>query len=374
MIPRKVSKLLTAYVDGELSLRQRRAVRHWLRRSSKARRLYRQMKADSLALQTLPWPNLKQDLSDTILDKISTTLPDIQLPAAGLIGRLRGLRPLWVAAAAAVLVAVGVGSYAFFSGARDNDTGPLAATPTAPELLAHPADPVADDVEPRRTSPESVFAFPNLKAPQLQLAQVRVPRIFQVRDLQRPAEAARLQGQLGRSPMFRLDLFAARSTTALSRLRAVCKAEGLEVRIDPASQEFVNRGLERTWALYVENIRPDEVARILTRLSIDDKKLGEFQQAVLTDVTADELAEVLGGAGKDLAPPSQRPVEQGTAGQIVSSLPGQKPDQASPRQLIVVPHEPLREAPYDEVKRMLDGYRAARPGTLQLLLVLWSSD
>jgi hypothetical protein len=372
MIPRKLSKLLTAYVDGELNLRQRKAVRHWLRRSSKARRLYRQMKVDSLVLQTLPRKVLKQDLSDTILDKINTT-PDIQLPAVG--GRFLSRRPRWVAAAAAVLVAVGLGSYLIFAGANDDGVAPLAAAPTLSESITQPSDPVADDVEPaRRTSPESVFAFPNLKAPQLKLAQVRVPRIFSLRELERPAEAARLQGQLATSPMFRLDLFSTSSTTALSRLRTVCKAEGIDVRIDPASQEFVNRGLERTWALYVENIRPNEVAHILTRLSSNDKKAGEFRQAVLTAVSADELAEVLGGTGKDLAPPSQRPVEQGTAGQIVSSLPGQKPDGTSPRQVIVVPHEPTREAPYDEVKRMFDGYREVRPGTLQLLFVLWGSD
>jgi hypothetical protein len=48
---------------------------------------------------------------------------------------------------------------------------------------------------------------------------------------------------------------------------AACKAQGIEVCIDPASQEFVTRGLERTWALYVENIRPDEVAHLLAKLS-----------------------------------------------------------------------------------------------------------
>jgi len=372
MIKRKLSKLLTSYVDGELGLRQRKAVRHLLRRSPKARRLYRQMRADSLALQTMPWPKLKRDLSDTILDQIKTTIPDFQLPRVGVIGPppARPWRPHWVAAAAAVLFAVGLGSYLFFANTQDGGPAPLAATPNAVE----PADSIPDVEPPRRLNPESVFAFPNLKAPQLQLAQVRVPRVFQLRDLQRPAETAKLQEHLGSASMFRLDLFASRTATGLSRLQTVCKAEGIEVCIDPASQEFVSRGLERTWALYVENIRPEEVARVLTKLSINDKKAGEFQQTVLTAVTADELAEVLGGTGRDLAPPSQRPVEQGTAGQIVSSLPGPKPDRTSGHRFIVVPHEPPRETPYDEVKHLLDGYREVRPGTIQLMLVLWNND
>jgi hypothetical protein len=370
MIPRKLSKLLTAYVDGELNVRQRKSVRHLIRRSSKARRLYRQMKADSLVLQALPRKQLGQDLSGTILDKISTTLLDIHLPAHRRAAS-RWRQPLWVAAAAAVLLAVGVGSYLFFADThQDGGVAPVAAVPSV-----EPSEPPVGDVEPpRRSSPESVFAFPNLKAPQLKLAQVRVPSIFQMRDLRRPAEAAKLQEQLATSVMFRLEMFATSTSTGLSRLRAVCSAEGIEVCIDPASQEFVNRGLERTWALYIENIRPDEVTRILTKLSVEDKKAGEFHQAVLAPASADQLAEVLGGSGKDLAPPSQRPVEEGTAGQIVSSLPGQKTDQAAPRRFIVVPHEPTRETPYDEIKRLLDGYREVRPGTLQLLLVLWNRE
>jgi hypothetical protein len=374
MIPRKLSKLLTAYVDGELNVRRRKAVRQLLRRSTKARRLYRQMKADSLVLQALPQKKLKQDLSGTILDKINTTLLDIRLPAGGRKASRRWSRPLWVAsAAAAVLFAVGFGSYTFFSGTSGTSDGGV--PPVAATTPVQPNEAAAGDVEqPRRTNPESVFAFPNLKAPELKRAQVRVPTIFQLRDLQQSAEAAKVQQQLTSSAMFRLDLFANSTATGLKRLRTACQAEGIELCIDPASQEFVSRGLERTWALYVENIRPDEVVRILTKVSSDDKKAGEFHQAVLATASADELAEVLGGSGKDLAPPSQRPVEQGTASQIVSSLPGPSADRASPRRFIVVPHEPTRETPYDEVKRLLDGYREVRPGTLQLLLVLWNSD
>lgn len=373
MISPKLSKLLTSYVDGELGTRQRRAVRQWLRRSPKARKLYRQIKADSQVLQTLPVRMLKQDLSGTILDKINTTLPDLQLPPSRRRKqRVAVLRPLWVAAAAAVLVAVGVASYLHLAGTQNGSS--IAANPT-PEPAPPTPDPSDGDLDaPRRMNPESVFAFPNLKAPQLKLAQVRVPLIFHVSELNRPAEAEKVQRHLVNEPMHRLDLFATSSATGLNRLRSACKAQGIEVCIDPASQEFVNRGLERTWALYVENIQPSEVAQLLTKLSVDDKKTGEFQQAVLTATSAEELAGVLGGTGKDLAPPSQRGVEQGTAGEIVSSLPGQGTSRMPPRRVIVVPHEPTRETPYDEVKRMFDGYREVRRGALQLLIVLWTSE
>jgi hypothetical protein len=367
MISRKLSRLLTAYVDGELNVRQRKAVRRLLRQSSRARRLYRQMKGDALVLQTLPWRELDQDLSSTILDKINTTLPDIQLPAAARQpARMR--RPVW-AAAAAVLLAVGLGSYCYFSDTRE--AGPVAVHHTGEPTPQ--VSPTPDLATTRPSNPESVFAFPNLKAPQLKVAQVRVPTVLSVRDLSRPTTADELQNNLRKEPLHRLDLFADNSTKALEQVRAVGRAQGIEIRIDPAAQEFVKRGLERTWALYVENIRPDEVAQLLSKLSAADKTSRHFQQATLTAITADELADVLGGAGKDLAPPSQRPVEHGTAGQIVSSLPRPSPETQAQHRLLVVPYEAPRETPYDEVKNLLDGYREVRPGTVQLLVVLWGS-
>lgn len=382
MTSKKLSKILTAYVDGELTPRQRKAVRRYLSRSPKARKFCRQMKADARILRTIAWPTLDRDLSDTIVDQIKT-LPEFRLPAVA--GRLEPRRR-WsaIAAAAAVLLAVGIGSYAYFASTAGGPA-PMVVNPTPPEAVAVESIPAAlgnpdiapADAEPRRPIPENVFAFPNLKVPQLTLANVHVPSIFQLSDLQRPADAEQFRRDLRKDAAHRLDLFTAGSTKGLERLRAACRAEDIEVRMDPACQEFVSRGMERTWAVYIENIRPDEATRLLVRLGADDRKLGHFQSAVLAVTSEDDLASVLGGTGKELAPPSQRPVEQGTAGEILSTLPGDgAPTSAKARapRLIVVPHEPPRETPYDEVKNLLDGYRQSRSGTVQLLLVLWGTE
>lgn len=380
MMPRKFSKILTAYVDGELSVRQRKAVRRYLRRSPRARKLYRMMKSDAQALRTIQWPTLNRDLSDTIIDQIKTR-HEFQLPAAGLQRRWVSALPRWTAAAAAVLFAVGIGSYLYFAN-PGNSPVPVAVQPATSDATAVEPIPHAlgrPDVEPivpdlwRRPSDENVFAFPNLKVPQVKLAQVQLPSIFQVSDLQRPAEAEQLKKEFRKEGAYRLDLFTHGSAKGLERLQAACKSEGIEVCIDPAGQEFVSRGMDRTWALYVENIRPEEAIRLLARLSADDKKLGHFQTAVLTTTSAEDLASVLGGTGKELAPPSQRPVDQGTAGEIISTLPGESGKARAPR-MIVVPHEPTRETPYDEVKNLLEGNRVARPGTVQLLLVVWGPE
>jgi hypothetical protein len=129
-------------------------------------------------------------------------------------------------------------------------------------------------------------------------------------------------------------------------------------------------------ALYVENVTPAEVAELFRRLCIADNKHGTdlFQQVVTSEVSAEDLAGVLGGPAREYAPPSQRPVEHGTAGQIINSLPGEPGSTTAERVLIVVPHNPPQSAPYDQVRHLLDSYREHRPGTIQLLLVLWGNS
>src|SRR5919204_2198902 len=67
MLPDRHRELLTAYVDGELSSRQRRQFLRLLRRSPEARVLLRQMQLDAKALRDLPRPRLPGDLSGPVL-------------------------------------------------------------------------------------------------------------------------------------------------------------------------------------------------------------------------------------------------------------------------------------------------------------------
>jgi anti-sigma factor RsiW len=141
MLPERLTQLLTAYIDGELSSRQRKAVTRLLRKSPEARKLLQEMKQDSMILRRLPRKKMKQDLSQTLpgtIDMRGLKLPmprpaappatRVKLPVAVAVGV-----PTWmvVVVAALVLCAVGFGSYLFFSSAGAKPGTPK-AEPTSP--------------------------------------------------------------------------------------------------------------------------------------------------------------------------------------------------------------------------------------------------
>src|SRR4030081_2544005 len=87
MLPDRYRQLVTAFVDGELSARQRRAALRLLNRSPDARDLLRKLQGDARTLRELPRPRLGRDLSGDVVRSIRAR----RLGPAG--PRRRGLRP-----------------------------------------------------------------------------------------------------------------------------------------------------------------------------------------------------------------------------------------------------------------------------------------
>src|SRR5262245_23345326 len=121
MLPDRLSKLLTAYVDGELNSRQRRTVVRLLQRSPEARRLFKKLKGDSMILRGLPRRKLNMDLSGSVLLTINARNIQLRPEACPPIPKPAAQRPWkkWLAlfaVAALVLLAIGTASYFFFRG------------------------------------------------------------------------------------------------------------------------------------------------------------------------------------------------------------------------------------------------------------------
>jgi anti-sigma factor RsiW len=106
MLPDRYSQLLTAFVDGQLSTRQRKAALRLLRRSEEARKLYRKLQKDSRDLIELPPVKLPGDFPQQVLRTIAATGVR-PAPAAAQAARSAAF-PGWVGMAAAAAVFLGI--------------------------------------------------------------------------------------------------------------------------------------------------------------------------------------------------------------------------------------------------------------------------
>src|SRR6476469_3787745 len=107
MLSDQLRQLLTAYVDGELTNRQRKAVQRLLRRSPEARALLRRLQEDARRLHALPRHQLGEEFTARVLRAVRQRQAERRRrPAAR-----EATFPVWAgfAAAAAVLLAVSFG-------------------------------------------------------------------------------------------------------------------------------------------------------------------------------------------------------------------------------------------------------------------------
>lgn len=376
MLPDDFSELLSAYLDGELPARQRKDVRRLLDESDEARRMLRRMEGDALLLRELPPARLPFDLTNAILASIATELPPQRLPIptfARPAGNRRTFGKVY-AAAAAVLLAVGIGSWPFLGGAGEG-TPEVAVSSNGPrngagQGGAPETEPVIGPEVPHRPGSHSVFAYPNRQATELSTAPNRLPLIQQIGEV----DPAQLLGHLKRrvpDSVCRVDLFCTQPGKTLDILGLACGNQGVRIIVDPAAMKRLESDPGAALALYLENVTPAEVARILSELGGTASPFSAFVVDA-GPVGADDLARVLGGPAKDFAPPSQRPIDQNTVGELVRSLPGlAENDEKVPYHVaVVVPHVPTAAERCSEVQSLLDGYRESRPGSMALLLVL----
>ena len=114
MLPERLTQLLTAYIDGELSSRQRKAVTRLLRKSPEARKLLEEMQQDSMILRDLPRKKMKTDLSQTLPGTIEMRGLKLPTPSRPAGTGPRPVVPIWVALLVGVLLLGGLGIGTYF--------------------------------------------------------------------------------------------------------------------------------------------------------------------------------------------------------------------------------------------------------------------
>jgi len=440
MIPELDRQLLTAYLDGELSARQSRQALKLLHRSGEARDLFRQLQDNARALRRLRRIHPRPALSDSVLQLIRAR--QIQ-PRKRPVAATRRTLPAWAgyAAAAAVLVMVCGASYLFFaetldqstnvvadgngSMIRPKDSGPASPVPpvdvvkvlpreelVVPPRTDNPVEPSPivkipgnDAPLPPQPTPEapkdpSLITAPVTEMVELKMVDIAAPLIVKLRDLDQSKTKTDLLAELNKAGGFRVEFPCRNGTKALERFMAACKANEIALHVDQvAADRMKYPHLRTSYALYLEDLTPEDLTRLLQQVTVEDKKTdpkkaveSQFDRLVLVRLTnrdRKEIADLLGNdptANPDATGPLgtdlHKPVSDQTGSQIAAVLAGQggappRPEGGKPaakaleHQALVIPYAPQHPAANSaEVKRYLDIRKAARPGTLQLFLVL----
>ncbi|MBV9123104.1 MAG: zf-HC2 domain-containing protein, partial [Planctomycetes bacterium] len=393
MLSERVCRLLTAYVDGELSPAEEQAVQRLLQESAEARTLYEQLRRDADLLRRLPPRRPPRDFPQQVL----RTITDRKLHPAKHSGLWRSgpTIPAWVGlgTAAAVLLVVGLSSYFYFASSRPEDKSlsavglghKTASSPEAPPnstpppfrtataaASSQPSVPTPLEKLPRAatakevhtskatppTSPSAPSAKPGPPEPSILTGEIGpedfpIPKVetgtilsLPLRDLDQEKTRQRLQDKLDSNSAFRLELFCLDHVHALEHLQRVLGSRGLHLLVDPSLK---NQRVKTNLLVYAENVKPQAWASALEQLGSDDRKAearkrseGQFGKLVILPMTeADQkkLVPVLGFDPTHFPPPRpntplgvdiHQPLAQETAGQITKSLAGQGTSRSAP--------------------------------------------
>jgi outer membrane biosynthesis protein TonB len=406
MLSDRDREILTVYVDGELSNRQRRYVARLLHRSAEARQLLEKLKEDSGELQRLEAPALETDLALPVLRTIAERHLTIRRQPEA---RPFGVYPAWLGAvvAAAAFLAVVTGSYFFFAHALSGDDSarlahnqkappapepqPTAETPRVvekpkeesareptPQLKDLPSQPPTQVVQrpvekpaaPETSAPkgEPVFTAPSMEMFKLETASVALPVTVKLRELDQEAIRTKLLSEWKQDTAFRIELLCKDGTRAFDRFQKVWKDKGNSLLIDQVAQGRLKQPRFKTNYVFVaEDLTPEELLQLMRQLAAEDKK-GEtkrppdvqFDSLVVTRMTKRDHKELSELVGVDLA-----------AAGVVQPEPEKAGAKAPEHHALALAYNPVRPRPGSaEVKRFLDSRKPARPGTVQVLLVL----
>ena len=433
MLSSEEQELLTAYIDGELSGPKRRLVARLLRRSDDARTLLGDLQRDSRELRAMPALSAPVDLSSRILHRIEAA-PRPVLRMTRRVAPKPARFPLYrgLAAAAAVLLLVGLGSFFLH----------LSDRPATNPSLAHQQDPAENKIEPTpnglaqqpkqpdEKAPVAVVRHPKpsetpklpveeeednkpivvvtpdpdrpdgpiLTAPGresrgvLERVELALPTFHRLHALDQPDQAKALAGQLT-APAYRIELTARDASRGFARLRQVFADRKINLVLDPSAAKRLDKPQWRTdFGLFLENVPAADLVAILAAVGTADqlggdkkpsemrfdgslvvKELSPWDRRELADLLSVDPVKVRPVVTPPPVVDITRPLADQTAAQVADSLQGKGPSRPGSTAANLSAYGAMLSGPRDrslDLKRFLSSRLPARPGTVQVFLVL----
>jgi len=358
-------QLLTAFVDGELSQRQRKAVMRLLEKSSEARAMLKQLQENVYKLKKLPYhkaePSLVEDVLRAIVEQQSLPRP--------VAPRRRAWLP-YVAATLAASVLIVVVGLVYWKTVIETPNGPknngpeivnndkgnkVDPIPVTPRKKDHPLLGMAMAVTEGTHRDFSVY----VPSPQPYLAS------FGDLTTAQSKASGEFAHKLNMEKSVYLEIKVSNNDAAMSRLRDVLKERQIKLVSDPAVNKILKSKTPSVaeFLVYADNLRPDDVTKLMRELSssyvvgegMKQKMVGSpYKQLALSPSDSEHLKVVAKLLGV--------PVD---AVEITERKDNSK--SKSERQAVVIPVNGAG-APSKEVSQFVSQRQAPQTGMLQVII------
>lgn len=349
MISDQIVQLLTAFVDGELGQRQRKAVMRLLHRSSEARSILRQLQENAHKLKQLPRHKVEPSLVEEVLQAIAEAQAQPRQPAWK--PRRRRWLP-YVAASLAASLLIGALGILYWNAMHDQDRliedGPFVVQSDIPEKRPQPLP------TPRKTHPlidrvvKGTFGEFNRPVP------IDIPFSATFAELQNGSKVDQLMRELKNEQAIQFDLIVKNNSDALVRLKGVLRERKIDLVTDPAAAKTLKgKNQDKVeYLVYAENVSTDELTKLM----------GELGQNYVIGMNNNERK--MASPYKKLTVTPITPSDK----QKLAKLLGEPADTKSAERKAVVLPINAKGAPSAEVARFAKERGALQRGTLQVLI------
>jgi hypothetical protein len=430
MLPDRLSRLLTGFVDGQLSAQEQKQVVELLRRSAEARALLQHLQADSRLLGGMPLVQLPVEFSEQLQARLPNrrhlkVVEPRRTPERRLSWREAGI----LAAAATLLLAVGIAflhtgdkpvgpdrsgveGASIIPGDKELDPDLLAnVAPAPPAISASDKAQSANLIRVGNTQPELLSRMPREEADvvtapvrdvkPLREIDLKVPLLLAMREIDRDKNRQEITEELALARSWRLDLNCQEGEAATFRLKRALQEQGIRLLVDPdAAGRQTLRRARTTYSILVENVSPQECLAMLSGLrQVDreeqtrDRGRNQFIDVKFGRMTEKDgahlellfgIKELKPAVAAPAAPARLTPVEVTYPDRIMTPLEraialwqGQNPQQMKMagqgvlRNALLVA-EPISDTrkPSNESQLFLNSRQPPRPGMLQIMIVL----
>jgi hypothetical protein len=221
----------------------------------------------------------------------------------------------------------------------------------------------------------------------LERVELALPKVHVLHGLDVPDQGKALLTQLSSGPAFRVELPARDATRGFERVRQALVGIKTHLTADAgAAARLAKPAFRSDFAVFIENITPELLAAVLRRAGNADKAAAQrkasdryFEGPLVVKEMArwdrKELSDLLGidpvrvrPAPKPAAIDIRKPLDEVTAGQVQAALDGKGNARPGPGEAIVLPLGHRGKSA--ELRRFLEMRQPARPGTLQVLLIV----